>query len=109
MSAEQRLTPAAILAIIDELRETVPEFSDIYLERPWAVASVSAASAGVVTGVRTHRSVDEAARATAEATFHVKPLNYGNRVLAALLAHTLLSINGEETTFAETVELVGLN
>ena len=105
----QRLSDAAVLTVIDELRASLPEFADVLIVRPWAISAIVAASAGVVTGHRSHRTLTDAARATAEATFHVKPLDFGNRVLAAMLAHVLLISNEEDTSFAETIELVGIS
>lgn len=101
-------TDATILAVIDELRTYLPEFHRVSIVRPWAIGAISAASAGVVAGHSTHHSVIDAAQAAAMATFHVKPLNSGNRVLAAVLAHVVFSTNGEETNFHETVRLVGI-
>ena len=103
----QALTDATILAVIDELRSCLPGFDGVSIIHPWAISAISAASAGVVAGHRTHHSVVEAARATAMATFHVKPLSYGNRVLAAVLAQVVFATNGEERNFHETVHLVG--
>jgi hypothetical protein len=102
----QPLSEAAVLATIDELVTNVPELADATLIRPWTISAIAAASSGVTAGHRTFSSLSAAARAVAFATFHVKPLNFGNVTLAAMLAHILLTINGEEVDFQETLELV---
>lgn len=102
----QPLSEAAILAATDELVDTVPELADTTLARPWAVSAIAATSSGVIAGHRSFPTVSAAAQAVAFATFHVKPLSFGNAALGALLAHILLTTNGEELSFAETWELV---
>ncbi|MDK8759735.1 hypothetical protein QP923_09040 [Corynebacterium sp. MSK151] len=102
----QPLSEAAILAATDELVATVPELVDATLARPWTISAIVAASSGVIAGHRSFPMVSAAAQAVAYATFHVKPLSFGNTTLGALLAHILLTTNGEELSFAETWELV---
>lgn len=101
------LTEAAILTATDELIAGVPELADATLIRPWAVSAIAAASSGIVAGHCYFSSVAAAAQAVASAVFHVKPLSFGNAALGTLLAHILLTANGEEISFAETVALVG--
>ena len=102
----QLLSEAAILAATDELVATVPELADATLARPWTISAIVAASSGVFAGHRSFPMVSAAAQAVAYATFHVKPLSFGNTALGALLAHILLTTNGEELSFAETWDLV---
>ena len=102
----QLLSEAAILAATDELVATVPELADATLARPWTISAIVAASSGVIAGHRSFPMVSAAAQAVAYATFHVKPLSFGNTALGALLAHILLTTNGEELSFAETWDLV---
>ena len=102
----QLLSEAAILAATDELVATVPELADATLARPWTISAIVAASSGVIAGHRSFPMVSAAAQAVAYATFHVKPLSFGNIALGALLAHILLTTNGEELSFAETWDLV---
>ena len=102
----QPLGEAAILAAIDELVTNVPELANARLVRPWAISAIAAVSPGVIAGHRSFPTVSAAAQAVAYATFHVKPLSFGNTALGALLAHILLTTNGEEVSFAETWELV---
>lgn len=102
----QPLSEAAILAATDELAAKVPELADATLVRPWAISAIAAVSPGVIAGHRSFPTVSAAAQAVAYATFHVKPLSFGNTALGALLAHILLTTNGEEVSFAETWELV---
>lgn len=102
----QPLSEAAILAATDELVSTVPELADATLARPWTISAITAASSGVIAGHHSFSTVSAAAQAVAYATFHVKPLSCGNTALGALLAHILLTSNGEELSFTETWELV---
>ncbi|MCA0444145.1 MULTISPECIES: hypothetical protein [Corynebacterium] len=102
----QTLSEAAILAATDELVATVPELADATLARPWTISAIVAASSGVIAGHRSFPAISAAAQAVAYATFHVKPLSFGNTALGALLAHILLTTNGEELSFAETWDLV---
>ena len=102
----QPLSKAAILAATDELVATVPELADATLARPWTISAIVAASSGVIAGHRSFPAISAAAQAVAYATFHVKPLSFGNTALGALLAHILLTTNGEELSFAETWDLV---
>lgn len=102
----QLLSEAAILAATDELVATVPELADATLARPWTISAIVAASSGVIAGHRSFPAISAAAQAVAYATFHVKPLSFGNTALGALLAHILLTTNGEELSFAETWNLV---
>lgn len=102
----QPLSETAVLTIIDELVSNVPELADATLIRPWVISAISTASSGIVAGHQSFPTLSAAARAVAFATFHVKPLNFGNDALAAMLAHVLLTINGEEIAFHETVELI---
>ena len=102
----QPLSEAAILAATDELVATVPELADATLARPWTISAIVAASSGVIAGHRSFPAISAAAQAVAYATFHVKPLSYGTTALGALLAHILLTTNGEELSFAETWDLV---
>ena len=102
----QLLSEAAILAATDELVATVPELADATLARPWTISAIVAASSGVIAGHRSFPMVSAASQAVAYATFHVKPLSFGNTALGALLAHILLTTNGEELSFAETWDLV---
>ncbi|MBC6762627.1 MULTISPECIES: hypothetical protein [Corynebacterium] len=102
----QLLSEAAILAATDELVATVPELADATLARPWTISAIVAASSGVIAGHRSFPAISAAAQAVAYATFHVKPLSFGNTALGALLAHILLTTNGEELSFAETWDLV---
>lgn len=102
----QPLSEAAILAATDELAAKVPELADATLVRPWAISAIAAVSSGVIAGHRSFPTVSAAAQAVAYATFHVKPLSLGNTALGALLAHILLTTNGEEVSFAETWKLV---
>ena len=97
----QPLSEAAILAVT-----TVPELADATLARPWTISAIVAASSGVIAGHRSFPAISAAAQAVAYATFHVKPLSFGNTALGALLAHILLTTNGEELSFAETWDLV---
>ena len=102
----QPLSEAAILAATDELVATVPELADATLARPWTISAIVAASSGVIAGHRSFPAISAAAQTVAYATFHVKPLSFGNTALGALLAHILLTTNGEELSFAETWDLV---
>ncbi|WP_297452753.1 hypothetical protein [uncultured Corynebacterium sp.] len=102
----QPLSDAAILAAMEELVTNVPELADATLVRPWAISTIAATSAGVIAGHRTFPTLSAAAQAVAFATFHVKPMSSGNTALGALLAHILLTINGEEVSFAESWDLV---
>lgn len=102
----QPLSDAAILAAMEELVTNVPELADATLVRPWAISTIAATSTGVIAGHRTFPTVSTAAQAVAFATFHVKPLSSGNTALGTLLAHILLTANGEEVSFTETWELV---
>ena len=102
----QLLSEAAILAATDELVATVPELADATLARPWTISAIVAASSGVIAGHRSFPAISAAAQAVAYATFHVKPLSFGNTALGALLAHIHLTTNGEELSFAETWDLV---
>ncbi|MDO5030259.1 MAG: hypothetical protein Q4E11_06690 [Corynebacterium sp.] len=106
MPKVQSLSEAAILAVIDELVSNVSELTNATLIRPWGIGAISAASSGITAGHRNFSTFSAAARAIAFTTFHVKPLNFGNATLAAMLAHVLLTINGEEVDFQETVDLV---
>lgn len=100
------LDTAVILAVIDAAITEIPELSGSKIRHQWALAAVAAASEGIVAGLSTHADIAAAARATAAAMFHVKPLSFGNDVVGYLLAHVLLTLNGEEISLAETVELV---
>ena len=102
----QPLSEAAILAATDELVAKAPELADATLARPWTISAIATTSSGVIAGHRSFSTVSAAAQAVAYATFHVKPLSFGNTALGALLAHILLTTNGEELSFAETWELV---
>lgn len=100
------LSEAAILAAADALIAGVPELGNATLIRPWTIGAIAAASSGITAGHDCFSDVSTAAQAIAFTVFHVKPLDFGNTALSALLAHIFLTINGEEVSFAETVALV---
>lgn len=100
----KHLHDGAVLASIAALREEITELETVRLIRPWAIPAIIAAAHSPVSGMPVHRNARESARATAEATLRLEPLNQGNRALAALLAVLVMNLAGEEVTLEEVLE-----
>lgn len=97
-----------LLAVLDVLAESLPEFSGAVVVRPWALTAAAGAASATIGGHELHDSAESAARAVAEAIRGLEPLDRGNDAFAVVAVIVCLGLAGNDSSLDRAAALAGV-
>lgn len=102
------VTAEGLVALVDVLAESLPEFAGARISRPWALAAAAGAVEASIAGVELHRSPADAAEAMARTIRRLRPLDHGNDALAFLAATVHLRLAGADARPGTVARIAGI-
>lgn len=102
------LAAESLVALVDVLAESLPEFAGVRITRPWALTAAAGAVEATIAGVELHRSPADAAESLARTIRRLRPLDHGNDALAFLAATVHLRLAGADPRPATVARITGI-
>ena len=102
------VTAEGLVALVDVLAESLPEFAGARIARPWALAAAAGAVEATIAGVELPRSPADAAEAMARTIRRLRPLDHGNDALAFLAATVHLRLAGADARPGTVARIAGI-